>query len=367
MIGLTGNIATGKSIVRRMLEHLGALGLDADQLAHRAMSPGAPAYEPVVQMFGQWVVGPDQQINRQRLGKIVFSDPEALAALEQIVHPVVVQVVDLLVRRARQKVVVVEAIKLFEAGLAAHCDEVWVVDAGPKVQISRLVQKRGLSEAEARARLAAQPPQSEKLARATRIINNGGSIEETYNQVSRALNEVLAGEPEPEPAPRAARGEIVVRRGTPGQARDIARFIHRTTGQALSRPEMMARFGEKAYMLATVDDGLVGLAGWQVENLITRIDEFIIAGDAPAETVVSRLAEQIETSARDLQNEISLLFLPADTPDSIRQAVLDAGYEMKTIADLRVPDWREAAKESAPPGSIMAVKRLRDDRVLKPI
>ncbi|HQA68564.1 MAG TPA: dephospho-CoA kinase [Aggregatilineales bacterium] len=367
VIGLTGNIATGKSIVRRMLEHLGALGLDADQLAHRAMSPGAPAYEPVTRMFGQWVVGPDKQIDRGRLGRIVFSDPEALAVLEQIVHPVVVEVIDLLVRRARQRVVVIEAIKLFEAGLADDCDEVWVVDAAPKVQIRRLMEKRGLSEAEARARLAAQPPQSVKLARATRIINNGGSIEETYNQVNRALQEILVGEPEPVQPPEPARGEIVVRRATPSQARDIALFIYRTTGQALSRPEMMARFGEKAYMLATVDGNLVGLAGWQVENLITRIDEFIIANDAPAEAVVSRLAEQIEASARDLQNEISLLFLPAGTPDSIRQAVLDAGYEMKTIADLRVPDWREAAIESAPPGSIMAVKRLRADRVLKPI
>src|SRR5690606_41954578 len=111
--------------------------------------------------------------------------------------------------------------------------------------------------------------------------------------------------------PEPARGEIVVRRATPSQARDIALFIYRTTGQALSRPEMMARFGEKAYMLATVDGNLIGLAGWQAGNLITRIDEFIIANDAPAEAGVSRLAGQTEACAPARHDGISLQIPPA--------------------------------------------------------
>jgi dephospho-CoA kinase len=86
VIGLTGNIATGKSVVRKMLEHLGAYGIDADALGHRAMAKGAPGYKPIVKTFGEWILGPDGQINRSRLGKIVFSDPEALAALESILH-----------------------------------------------------------------------------------------------------------------------------------------------------------------------------------------------------------------------------------------------------------------------------------------
>lgn len=370
VIGLTGNIATGKSVVRRMLEHLGVFGIDADSLAHRAMSPGAPAYEPIVRMFGQWVVGPEKQIDRKRLGRIAFNDPEALQLLEEITHPIVTQVIDLLIRRSTQKVIVVEAIKLIESGLTGDMDEIWVVDVSPKVQLERLITNRGLGREEALARLAAQPPQAEKLARATHIINNSGSVEATYQQVRHALDALLAKEevePEAEPEPKAAAGEIVVKRGTPGQAREIALFIHQTTKQALTRSEMMGRFGDKAYMLAYMDGDIVGLAGWQVENLITRIDEFIIANSAPEEKVVNKLAAAIETAANDLQNEVALLFLPKRTPDSVRQAVIDAGYEMKAIADLRVPDWRQAAKESAPPDSIMAMKRLRDDRVLKPI
>lgn len=370
VIGLTGNIATGKSVVRRMLEHLGVFSIDADSLAHRAMSPGAPAYEPVVRLFGQWVVGPEKQIDRTRLGRIVFADPEALERLEEIIHPIVRQVTDLLIRRSTQKVIVVEAIKLIESGMAGDMDEIWVVDVSPKVQLERLVKNRGLSQQDAQTRIAAQPPQAEKLAHATHIINNGGSVEDTYHQVRQALDDLLAREEveqKVEPVEEAAAGEIVIRRGTPGQAREIALFVHQTTKRALSREEMMRRFGDKAYMLAYIDEEIVGLAGWQVENLITRIDEFIIASGAPYEKVVNKLASSIETAASDLQNEVALLFLPSRTPDSVRQAVIDAGYEMRTVADLRVPDWRQAAKESAPPESIMAVKRLRDDRVLKPI
>src|SRR5512147_1107703 len=87
VIGLTGNIATGKSVVRKMLEHLGAYGIDADALGHRAIALGSPGYRPVVDTFGKWILTPDGQVDRGRLGRIVFADPEALARLESIVHP----------------------------------------------------------------------------------------------------------------------------------------------------------------------------------------------------------------------------------------------------------------------------------------
>jgi len=112
VIGLTGNIATGKSVIRKMLEHLGAYGIDADALGHRAIARGAPGYQPVLNTFGRWILSPDGEIDRARLAKIVFDDPEALSRLEAIVHPMVTQAVDLLVRRSRHKVIVVEAIKL---------------------------------------------------------------------------------------------------------------------------------------------------------------------------------------------------------------------------------------------------------------
>src|SRR5512136_2788018 len=105
VIGLTGNIATGKSVVRKMLEHLGAYGIDADALAHRAIAKGSPGYQPVVNMFGSWVLAPDGQIDRGKLASVVFANLEAMQRLEKIVHPLVGKAVDILIRHSRQKVI----------------------------------------------------------------------------------------------------------------------------------------------------------------------------------------------------------------------------------------------------------------------
>jgi len=112
VIGLTGNIATGKSVVRKMLEHLGAYGIDADALSHRAIAKGAPGYKAVTDAFGKWVLGTDGHIDRGKLGRLVFSNPEALTTLEEIIHPLVRGAIDMLVRRAGHKIIVIEAIKL---------------------------------------------------------------------------------------------------------------------------------------------------------------------------------------------------------------------------------------------------------------
>src|SRR4030095_12874930 len=125
IIGLTGNIATGKSVVRRMLEHLGAYTIDADALAHRVISKGAPGYQPVLDKFGTWLLDKDGQINRTKLGHLVFADKDALKQLEEIIHPYVLQAIDILSRRASQTVIVVEAIKLLESDLRSHCDTIW--------------------------------------------------------------------------------------------------------------------------------------------------------------------------------------------------------------------------------------------------
>ena len=96
VIGLTGNIATGKSVVRKMLEHLGAMGIDADALSHQALAKGGPAYASVLKTFGEWLLNPAGELDRARLGQMVFSDPAALARLEAIIHPFVGQAVDIL-------------------------------------------------------------------------------------------------------------------------------------------------------------------------------------------------------------------------------------------------------------------------------
>lgn len=191
VIGLTGNIGVGKSTVMALLAELGAVGIDADKVAHQVMEPGQPAYQQVVARFGRQIAPDDGPIDRGRLGQIVFTDPAALADLEAIVHPAVFQVIQRRVAEAGASIVVIEAIKLLEAGLSRQlCQQVWVVTAPREQQIQRLMQTRGLSEAEAALRIDAQPPQAEKLAQADVVIENGGSLDEVRAQVERAWLEL---------------------------------------------------------------------------------------------------------------------------------------------------------------------------------
>ena len=112
VIGLTGNIATGKSVVRKMLEHLGAFGIDADALAHRTIASGAPGFQPVLEAFGEGILDSSGEIERSKLAQIVFHDKDALARLELIIHPLVREAIDALINRSGHNVVVLEAIKL---------------------------------------------------------------------------------------------------------------------------------------------------------------------------------------------------------------------------------------------------------------
>lgn len=165
--------------------------IDADKLAHRAIVPDGPAYAAVVAEFGPSIVNADQSINRKALGAIVFADPARLARLEALVHPAVFELAQEVLRETTAPVIVIEAIKLLESGrLLRLCDEVWVVVASPETQLRRLMQERGVSEVEARQRMAAQPPQAEKVKRATRVIENNRGKEELYAQLDALWNEL---------------------------------------------------------------------------------------------------------------------------------------------------------------------------------
>ncbi|HEX9596835.1 MAG TPA: dephospho-CoA kinase [Anaerolineales bacterium] len=191
VIGLTGNIATGKSVVRKMLEHLGAFGIDADALSHGAIQIGAPGYQPVVDAFGNSVLKEDGEIDRQKLGLIVFADLKALRLLESIVHPIVRQGVDHLVSKSQPRVAVIEAIKLLESPLRDACDVIWVVTASEEAQLEHLRMQRNMTPDEARQRMSAQSSQAEKAAAADTVIENSGSMEETWEQVKRAWKKLF--------------------------------------------------------------------------------------------------------------------------------------------------------------------------------
>ncbi len=369
IIGLTGNIATGKSVVRKMLEHLGAYGIDADALSHRAMALGAPGYQPVLDTFGRWILAPDGQIDRSRLGRVVFSDPHALQRLESIIHPLVRQAVDILIRRSKQQVVVLEAIKLLESPLRQGCDVIVVTCASPAVQLARLMQKRGMSEESARQRIASQPSQEEKMAAANYIIRTENSFEDTWRQVDTTWQAIFHTRPEAAaPVAPAPRGELVLERGRPRQASEIADLINRLSGNAfhLTRADIMAGFGEKAYLLLKLDDRLVGVIGWQVENLVARTDEVYLEPTIPLTQALKLAFEEIENTSRDLQCEVSLLFLPLSFAQRA-EIWRGLGYDQRKVESLGVRAWQEAARESMPPGTTLMFKQLRKDRVLRPV
>lgn len=400
IIGLTGNIAVGKSVVRRMLQHLGAYTIDADGLTHQAMSPGAPAYKPVIETFGRFVVDSNGQINRTRLGAIAFALPEAMQALESIIHPIVGSAIQALISRAQQRVVVVEAIKLLEGNLASMCNSIWVVDAPPDLQLKRLMESRKMGEAEAHQRIAGQNAQADKLKRAQVVINNAGDVDSTWKQVQDAWSAIFAAsKPAPAPvvpaaqatartAPSAAPiappppmaparitdeqpmivGSIHARRGTPNNAAQIAEFMSKYAGKDISRMDIMLAFGQKSFLLAQdAANNLIGVAGWQVENLITNIDEVVLAPDAPPVEVIHALSESIAEYASQLQSEVSFIFLPNNGDPSIREGWVKSGYQTIRIEDFASPAWREAAHEQMHPGVTGLYKQLRADRVTKPI
>jgi dephospho-CoA kinase len=368
IIGLTGNIGTGKSVVRRMLEHLGALGIDADALAHRAIAKGAPGYNPVVQAFGHWVVGPDGEIDRGRLGRLVFSDPQALKQLEGIVHPLVLQAVDWMVGHSTRPVVVVEAIKLLESNLSQSCDSIWVVTAPAEAQLARLVQKRKITEADARQRIQAQPAQQAKIAMAKVVITNTGSFEDTWKQVAAAwLKDVpQSAQPAPVKETPAQANELVVSRARPRDSALIAELINRVKKDSrVSGDEIMAEFGDKAYLLLRTGERLVGAAGWQVENLVARTTEIVIDPRIAVNQALPILVTEMERASKDLQCEASLVFTSAAlSVDSLWQGL---GYERRMPQSLGAAVWQEAARETVKPGLTLYFKQLRQDRVLRPI
>ncbi|MGE5643065.1 MAG: dephospho-CoA kinase [Byssovorax cruenta] len=370
VIGLTGNIATGKSVVRRMLEHLGAYTIDADALSHRVISKGAPGYQPVLDKFGTWLLDKNGQIDRAKLGRLVFADGQALGQLEDIIHPYVGQAVDLLTKRATQKVVVVEAIKLLESDLRAKCDSIWVTDAPPEVQIERLMRKRGLSREDAVQRIHAQSAQKQKLAAADVVVTNTGSYEDLWKQVNEAWKRILPSQVPPETliTRKPAAGTFSVYRGKPRDAQQIAELVNRLSKgkRAMNSEDVMEAFGDKAFLLLQVNNELVGIAGWQVENLVARTTDLYLDPRAAPDKALPLLLAEVEKASSDLQCEASLVFPPMDLVgfDLVWKHI---GYERRSPDMLGVQAWTDAALESMPQGSALFFKQLRTDRVLRPI
>lgn len=191
-IGLTGGIASGKSVVASRLAGLGAVLVDADALAREVVEPGTPGLDRVVEAFGPGMLDAGGRLDRARLGALVFGNPAQLAVLNGIVHPLVREAAARLISQAPAGAVVVQDIPLLvESGQAAHFHLVLVVDAPDEVRIARMLEHRGMTREEAAARMAAQATRADRLAAADAVLDNSGSVDMLLAQVDRLWSERL--------------------------------------------------------------------------------------------------------------------------------------------------------------------------------
>ena len=190
-VGLTGGIGAGKGEVARRLAAYGALVIDADQVAREVVAPGTPGLEEIVKAFGTGVLRPDGSLDRELLGEMVFSDAALRGKLNAIVHPRVGERMREIEESAAAADVVVHEIPLLaEGGLASAFDVVVVVDAPPDVQVERLVSMRGMTRTHALARMSAQASREDRLAVATFVVDNSGSLEDLDGRVAALWDEL---------------------------------------------------------------------------------------------------------------------------------------------------------------------------------
>ncbi|MBZ0307414.1 MAG: dephospho-CoA kinase, partial [Anaerolineae bacterium] len=305
------------------------------------------------------------------------------------------------VKRSDKYVVVVEAIKLVEGELANQVDSIWVVDSSPENQIKRLVEKRGMSVDTAKRRVMLQNPQKEKLSRANVVITNNETPEKTWLQVQAAWRNIpgLPQEKEtqtvatvtveptppqppvtpvstlatavPTPQPPAATPPLAitsfdVKRPQPKDFDKIAALINKVKGTSLDRNDIMAHFGEKTYLLAESNNTPLGVIAYLVENLITRVDEFVVEPAAPAQAVGQSLIKAMEESAEELQSEVVFVFLSHHV-ESVKPIFEKSEYQETSVESIQYPIWREAVKESKPQGASIFSKRLREKPIQVPI
>ena len=336
IIGLTGNIATGKSVVRRMLANSGALGIDGDDIAHRMLYTGGPAYQPVIETFGNEILSENEQISRRKLGEIVFNDPNMLEKLESLVHPAVTEAILQRANRSQELIIVIEAIKLLEAGLGEICDTIWVSHASPDHQLERLMQTRKMGKTEAQNRITGQPSQSKKRSRADIVINTEGPFISTWHQVQRALNDTIKTNQ------ISDRQNIKKAQGWTSQTpsdlpeTSIEAFWKANSGENPSN--LYESLGMSMILPILFTSKLEALVIWKNTNFTASLSKEILSQSSKGSEVP--VLPAFEAHCERKQCEI--LFLPDCFKPDDRLA--KAGFTRRRVADLPYPAWRIAGE-----------------------
>ena len=196
VIGLTGGIASGKTSVARFFQDRGVAVIDADRLARSAVEPGSRGLERVLATFGADLLAPDGQLDRKRLGALIFSDPGKRVTLEEILHPEIKQLAEECITKAAasgRRIVFYMAPLLIEAGVTDRVDEVWVVTVRPEVQLERLMRRDGIARDEAERIIASQMPLSDKECHGRIVIDNSGTPEETASLLAEIWAQEIEG------------------------------------------------------------------------------------------------------------------------------------------------------------------------------
>ena len=382
IIGLTGNIATGKSAIMRMAAEKGALTLDADKIVHEILENDPGMQAAIAVAFGPDVRQADGRIDRAALASIVFTDEDALRDLELMLHPAVRQEIGRRIDESEKQTVILEAIKLLEGELVEIIDQVWVTRCPQKVQIERLMVCRGMDAETAALRVDAQGAQEAKVARADVVIETDGTMADTKAQFELAWEQLpesgaqadgqeQMGATDPEEivplaeteaeakeqeavqeedavetgatasavadAEAAEAEEVVVRRARPSDIPGILLVIHRATGgeTKLKRADLLHSFSERSYLIGQVGTEISTVIGWNTDSTTAVcMDRFYFHPLEAAQRTFPPVLAEVEKSAAQLICEVALAFLPDDLPEAAHEILRDAGYEKMEPDDL---------------------------------
>lgn len=340
-IGITGNIAAGKSVIRRMLANSGALGIDADLLAHRMLYPGGSAYQAVIDAFGSQILSDNHMISNQKLGEIVFNDPKRLHQLEALVHPLVIDAIHKRVNAAKSAVVAIEAIKLLESGLADDCDHVWVSHVTVGHQVQRLMTGRGMTEEQAKTRINLQPPQSLKLSQANIIINTEGSFKDTWERTQRALNDTID----------SVKKDTLrhINNSSNGILKTVSSFSVsqlESSWQVLTNTNITTLYeylGLKKVFPITVEEQILAFVIWEDWNFTGLLEQVF-----PLEVFQTKpgmILNAYEQYARIAQTEI--LLVSRTLMDDLETGLIDHGFSEHPPDALTYPAWITAGQRAS--------------------
>ena len=405
IVGLTGNIATGKSAVMRLAKTYGALTIDADKIVHELMDNDATMQAAIAVAFGEDVRREDGRINRAKLGQIAFADPTAMQDLEAMVHPAVGKEVDAQILGSKQTIIFIEAIKLLEGNLRDICHQIWVTRCSPQRQLERLRVCRGMETEVAAVRIKAQPPQEEKVAQSDMLIDTNGLMKDTEAQFSIAwkrLPDSAAAQPmarlplpdesaqggtkpltgrlvspkaatpakkatetvrPPRRKPSKRPDDLQVRRARPSDIPSILLLIQKATdGKVkMKRTDLLMALSERGYFIGQVGSDISTVIGYNIDSQVARIDEVFIHPLEMAMQTGKAVLEDIEISATSHMGQILVAFLPKDTPAPIRDLFEAEGFGPMPLDEM-ARGWQMAIEETQTDETEYLVRLLRDTR-----